>query len=345
MAHRNRRRLVEPLGFLHGEVAGQAIQTGLALPFMGGPAAFAFARLHGPGAPPGLVRAPEIAGPFRDALAVVCAPPPDAGLPQGALVMGILNATPDSFSDGGAYRDPAAGVAAGRRFVAEGAGVIDIGGESTRPGAMPPPVEEELRRVVPLVASLRDAGAIVSVDTRRAAVMRAALDAGAAMVNDVSGLSHDPDAIPLLAGRDCSVAIMHMRGTPETMTALTAYDDVVLDTCHELAERVAAAIEGGIARERIVVDPGIGFAKTAEQSVDLLRRLSVLANLGARVLLGVSRKSFIRRVAGVEDARQRGPGTLAAATAVRAFPNPIHRVHDVAALAQFLRIEQAVESG
>ena len=342
MARRPDRWLVEPVGILHGDAAADAIDRGLALAFMGGPAAFAFARLHGPEAPTGLIRAHEIGGAFRAALAVVVAPPAAPPLPPGPLVMGILNATPDSFSDGGAYADLASGIAAGRGLVADGAALLDIGGESTRPGAVPPPVEDEIGRVVPLVSALRDAGATLSIDTRRVAVMRAALNAGATMVNDVSGLAHDSDAIRFLAERDCTVAIMHMRGTPETMTTLTEYDDVVLDTYDELAARVAAAIAGGIARARIVVDPGIGFAKTAEQSVALLRRLPILANLGARVLLGVSRKSFIRRVANVEHARDRGPGTLAALAAVRAFPDPIHRVHDVASCTQFLRIDNAL---
>ncbi len=335
-------RLVEPLAFLHGAAAADAIASGLALPFMGGPAAFTLARLHGPDAPAHPVRVPEVGGGFRDALAVVIAPPPAAVLPAGPLVMGILNATPDSFSDGGARRDPGAGIAAARGFVADGAAIVDIGGESTRPGAVPPPVGEEIRRVLPLVEALRDAGAVLSIDTRRSKVMRAALDSGASMVNDVSGLAYDPDSIPLLAERDCTVSIMHMRGTPETMTSLTDYDDVALDTCRELASRVAAAVRGGIRRERILVDPGIGFAKTAEGSAALLRRLPILANLGARIVLGVSRKSFIRRFAAVEDARERGPGTLAASAAARAFPDPIHRVHDVASFAQFLRIENAL---
>ncbi len=343
-ASRRTLRLVEPLGLLAGAEAADAVAAGLALPFMGGPAAFTLARLHAPGAAPGLVRAPDIPAPFRDALARLVAAPPDAALPPGPLVMAILNATPDSFSDAGRHLDPARAIEAGRRFVAEGAALLDIGGESTRPGAVPPSVDEEIRRIAPLLDGLRDAGAILSVDTRRAAVMRAALDRGARMVNDVSGLAHDPDAIPLLAGARCTVAIMHMRGTPETMASLATYRDVVPDVVSELAARVDAAVAGGIERARIVVDPGIGFAKTAEHNLALLRRLPILANLGARVLLGVSRKSFLARLAGPggSDPAARGPATLAASTAARAFPDPIHRVHDVASLRQFLAVETAL---
>ena len=186
--------------------------------------------------------------------------------------MGILNVTPDSFSDGGVHLDPGTAVAAGRRMLAEGAGMVDVGGESARPGAAPVSPEEEQRRILPVIRALR--GAVISVDTRHASTMAAALDAGATVVNDVSALSHDPDARGVVAARGCPVILMHMRGTPETMLGLAQYGDVVAEVTAELAERVAYAVAGGIERGRIAVDPGFGFAKTGDHNVALLRRLS-----------------------------------------------------------------------
>ena len=280
--------------------------------------------------------------PWQDALDVVTRSAPSAGLPAGPLVMGIVNATPDSFSDAGCHLDPADGIAAGARFVSEGAAILDIGGESTRPQSVPPPMAEEIGRVLPIILGLAGAGAALSVDTRRAPVMAAALDAGAHMINDVSGLAFDPEAIPLLAGRNCTVALMHMRGTPATMQGLTSYGDVAVETVRELAARVEAACAGGVARSRIVVDPGIGFAKTGAQSIELLRRLPILANLGCRILLGVSRKSFIGRLANEPTPDRRTPGSLAAASAALALPGLILRVHDVRATSQFVRVSEGI---
>jgi dihydropteroate synthase len=256
--------------------------------------------------------------------------------------MGILNATPDSFSDAGCHLDPADGIAAGQRFRADGAVILDIGGESTRPGATPPPVAEEVRRVLPIVEGLAGSGAILSIDTRRASVMRAALDAGAHMINDVSGLAFDPDAIPLLAARDCAVALMHSRGTPATMQSLAAYDDVAVETVRELAGRIEAATTGGIARDRLLIDPGIGFAKTAAQNIELLARLPILANLGCRILLGVSRKSFIGRLAAEPSPERRLPGSLASTAAALCLPHLVLRVHDPRATRQFITVTQAL---
>ncbi len=332
--------LLEPVGLLTGVAAADALRLGAAHPLMGGPTAFTLARLHDGGAPI-LVRAGDIPPPWHAALERVIAAPSLASLPAGPLVMGILNATPDSFSDPGRHLDPATGIQAGRRFIAEGATILDIGGESTRPGATPPPLAEELRRILPLVASLAP-HAIVSIDTRRAPVMRAALDAGARMVNDVSGLAFDPDAIPLLARHTCTVALMHMRGTPDTMRTLAHYHDVVLDTVCELGQRIDAAVAGGIDRDRIVIDPGIGFAKTGQQNLELLRRLPILANLGCRILIGVSRKSFVGRLANEPAPEHRTPGSLAAIADALAIPGLIVRVHDVRATTQFLQVHDGI---
>jgi dihydropteroate synthase len=330
-------KLVEPLALLRGANATEALRQGYALPLMGGPAAFTLARLHDGRAPPILIRAPDVPPPWRDALARVTARPPAALLPEGALVMSILNATPDSFSDAGCHLDPAAGIAAGEQQAADGAAIIDIGGESTRPGATPPPVAEEIRRILPLIEGLKGR-AILSVDTRRSPVMAAALDAGADLINDVSALAFDPAAIPLLAPRTCAVALMHMRGTPETMQTLTRYGDIAVDVTVELAHRIQAALDGGIDKSRLLIDPGIGFAKTAPQNLELLRRLPILANLGCRILLGVSRKSFIGRLAHEPAPDRRTPGSLAAAADALALPGLILRVHDVRATVQFTRV-------
>ncbi len=335
--------LVEPLAFLSGEAAADACRAGLAQPFMGSGVAFTLARLHASGRDPHLVRACDIPPAWREAEHLVTAAPALAGLPPGLQVMGILNATPDSFSTGGQHLDPVSAVAAGRGMIADGASLLDIGGESTRPGAEPPPVGEEIRRILPLIAGLRHAGVALSVDTRRATVMEAALAAGADLINDVSALAFDPGALKLLASATCPVVLMHSRGTPLTMQSLATYDAVAVAVVRELGARIEAAVAGGIDRARIIVDPGIGFAKTASQNVELLRRLPILANLGGRVLLGVSRKSFIGRLANEPEPARRVPGTLAAAAAARFMPHVIHRVHDVRASVQFHAVAAALD--
>ena len=329
--------LIEPFGLLEGAGAAEAVQRGLALPLMGGPTAFTLARLHDGHAT--LVRASDIPERFHAALARVTAPPSSAGLPSGPLVMAIINATPDSFSDPGLHADPDRATEAGRRFIAEGADILDIGGESTRPGAIPPGTDEEIRRVLPIFQNLRGQ-ALLSVDTRRAPVMLAALDAGASLINDVSGLTYDPDAVTLLARHSGPIILMHSRGTPATMQSLATYGDVILDTVRELDARIEAAIAGGIARTRIIVDPGIGFAKTAAQNLELLHRLPILANLGGRILLGVSRKSIIGRLADEPSASKRTPGSLAAIADALKLPGLIVRTHDVEATVQFIKVHR-----
>ncbi len=258
------------------------------------------------------------------------------------LVMGILNATPDSFSGGGATQGPSALIETGLAMRAAGAAIIDVGGESTRPGAAVVPPDIEIARIVPVIGGLARDGVTVSVDTRNAATMRAALDAGARIVNDVSGLRHDPAAAPLVAAAACPVILMHMRGTPATMSAQALYDDVVADVLAELAATRDAALAAGIAPAAIALDPGFGFAKRGAQNVALLRALPSFRALGHPVLAGVSRKRFIGELAGEPDPARRDPGSIAAALFAAGRGAAILRVHDVPGTVQALRVWQAL---
>ncbi len=326
--------LIEPLGLLHGEAAESAIAAGLARPLAGGPAAFTLARLIGAGA---IVPVAAVPARFQAALASVAAPRPGwAGFPPGRLlVMGILNVTPDSFSDGGRM-DPAAAIAHGLEMAEAGADIVDVGGESTRPGAAEIEPAEEGRRVLPVIAALARQGVAVSIDTRHAATMAAALEAGARIVNDVSALAHDPAAAALAAARACPVVLMHMRGDPATMNALASYDDVAVEVTRELAARLAAARAAGVAD--VALDPGIGFAKRAEHNLALLRHIGLLHNLGCPLLVGVSRKAFIGRLTGASDPRDRVAGSLAAALPAALAGATVLRVHDVTETAQAVRV-------
>jgi len=264
-----------------------------------------------------------------------------AGLPSGRpAVMGILNVTPDSFSDGGRIGDP---VAAALAMVAEGADVIDIGGESTRPGAQLVPVAEEIARIRPVVAALAAQGVVISIDTRNAETMRVALAEGARIVNDVTALAYDKQALGVVARAGCPVVLMHMRGDPDTMRDLAQYDDVVGDVRCELLARVAAAEAAGIARANIAIDPGIGFAKTAAHNITLLRHLDALAAPQSMLadlpmLVGVSRKGFIGTLSGEPDPARRAGGSVAAALFAMQRGADILRVHDVAETVQAIRV-------
>lgn len=256
--------------------------------------------------------------------------------------MGIVNVTPDSFSDGGLYFNAARAIAHGRELVEAGADVLDIGGESTRPGAAPVTVEEELRRVVPVVRALAERGAVVSIDTRHAAVMRGALAAGARIVNDVTALTGDPDSLATVAASEAEVVLMHMQGEPQTMQADPHYVDAPLDVYDYLAGRIAACEAAGIARARIAVDPGIGFGKNDAHNVAILGSLGLYHGLGCAVLLGVSRKSFVGRLSAGEPPKGRLPGSLAAALGGLDQGVQMLRVHDVAETAQARAIWHAV---
>lgn len=251
------------------------------------------------------------------------------------LVMGILNVTPDSFSDGGRNGDP---VAAAIAMIRDGADIIDVGGESTRPGAEVIPVAVEIARVVPVIRALSAQGVPVSLDTRNADTMQAGLAAGARIINDVSGLAHDPRASRVVADAGCPVVLMHMRGVPATMTGLATYTDVAADVAAELAGRVADAEAAGIARDRIAIDPGIGFAKGPALNIELLQRLEVLMDMGFPMLVGVSRKGFIGTLSGEPDAAMRAGGSIAAALWAMNKGASILRVHDVRPTVQAVRV-------
>lgn len=257
-------------------------------------------------------------------------------------VMGVLNVTPDSFSDGGDFLDSDAAIAAGLAMAAAGADIVDVGGESTRPASQRTSPEEEQARIIPVIAALAGAGLCVSVDTRNASTMALALDAGAAIINDVYALRFDPAAAPLVAARGCPVIMMHMRGTPADMYAQAHYADVAADVVRELGCSVAMAENAGVGRGNIVVDPGIGFAKTAGQSVELLRRMPELDALGLPILVGVSRKSFIGTVTGERDPKGRLAGSLAAGLAALSRGASILRVHDVAETIEAIKVWQAL---
>lgn len=256
--------------------------------------------------------------------------------------MGVLNVTPDSFSDGGAHFDPERAIAAGRAMAEAGADIIDVGGESTRPFSSPTDSTEERTRIIPVINALAGAGIVVSVDTRNATTMAAALDAGARIINDVSALTHDPAAAPLVADRGCPVVLMHMRGEPSTMMNFASYANIAAEVTAELAERSDTARQAGIQREQIAIDPGIGFAKHPAQSVELLRRLPELAPLGFPILVGVSRKGFVGRLTGVHRPRDRLAGSLAACLFAVARGASILRVHDISETVQALHVWHAL---
>jgi dihydropteroate synthase len=256
-------------------------------------------------------------------------------------IMGVLNVTPDSFSDGGEWFDSGAAVERGRVLVAEGADIVDVGGESTRPRANPVAEAEELRRVVPAVEALGGLGAQISVDTMKPAVASAAIAAGATYVNDVTAFRHDPAMARLVAEHGCDCCLMHMLGEPRTMQDDPRYDDVVDDVKAFLTERAAFAVREGIAESRIQVDPGIGFGKTVAHNLELLRRLDEIVALGFPVVIGTSRKSFLGRLTGREDPHERVAATVATCVMALERGAAVFRVHDVAATADALAVTAA----
>jgi dihydropteroate synthase len=266
-------------------------------------------------------------------------------LGRSTRIMGILNVTPDSFSDGGVHFEAHHAVEAGRAMLAEGADLIDVGAESTRPGSEPVPAGEEIRRVLPVVEELARLGAVVSIDTRKSAVARAALRAGAVIVNDVSGLRFDPDLAGVVAEAGAGLVLMHSRGTPHDMQANPRYHNVVSEVALELEESCARAMAANVPPESLVVDPGLGFAKTAEHNLILLRELDVLVKLGRPVLVGGSRKSFVGWILGNRPVTERTHGSLAVAVTAALLGAHIVRVHDVAPTADALSVTDAILNG
>jgi dihydropteroate synthase len=266
-------------------------------------------------------------------------------VPSAFRIMGIVNVTPDSFSDGGEWFERSAAIAHGRQLVDDGAAILDVGGESTRPFSERVPLDEELRRVVPVVEALAGTDAQVSVDTMKVEVARAAIDAGATFVNDVSAFRYAPAMAALVAERGCDCCLMHMLGEPRTMQVDPRYDDVVSDVKAFLDERAAFAVAEGIAEERIHVDPGIGFGKTVAHNLELLRRLDELAALGFPLLLGTSRKAFLGKLLGRDDPHERVFATVATNVIGLERGATVFRVHDVAATADALTVAAATVAG
>jgi dihydropteroate synthase len=255
--------------------------------------------------------------------------------------MGVVNVTPDSFSDGGVHLEPSAAIAAAKRMVGEGAAIVDVGGESTRPGSTGVSAAEELRRVLPVLEGLE--GVPVSIDTAKAEVARHAIELGAELVNDVTALRADPELAELVAESDSYVCLMHMQGEPRTMQASPTYDDVAAEVASFLEERIRFAVAAGIREDRICLDPGIGFGKTVQQNFELVRRLDVITRLGRPVVVGFSRKSSLGRLLG-DPAATTGPLSASLAAAVTAYERgaTIIRAHDVREHVDALKVAEAV---
>ena len=349
-AQRGGRFWLCPQALLSGVTAEAAIADGQALPLAGGVMGLAFSQVEivardetvatgMTGAVVSLDQAKRwaaasgLAARHENQLKALTAPRGHwAGLQfSRPRIMGILNVTPDSFSDGGDHLDAATAVASGKAMLAVGADILDIGGESTRPGAQPVDPAEEIRRVEPAVRELANAGALVSIDTRHAATMKAALAAGARIINDVSALTSDPESLSVAARSEARVVLMHMLGDPRTMQRDPVYAAAPLDILDYLEGRIAACMAGGVPRGRIAVDPGVGFGKRLRHNLQIMARLSLLHLTGCPILLGASRKSFIASATDRETpAKGRLPGSLAAALSALDQGVQILRVHDVA---------------
>jgi dihydropteroate synthase len=351
---------LRPLRFLSGAAAAAAVPRGLALPLAGG-SAFSLIEF----VDRSMIDAPPVVAPlaalregaqgrgarFAERVALMlerlsAVRPSWAGFAlDRPLLMGIVNVTPDSFSDGGDFVDPARAVAHGRALLAAGADILDIGGESTRPGATPTAPDEEIRRIAPVIRELAGAGAVVSVDTRHAPVMAAALERGARIINDVSALAGDERSLAVASRAQAAVALMHMQGEPRTMQQAPRYDLASLDIVEYLEKRIAACIAAGIPRERIAVDPGIGFGKRSAHNLEILARLGLFHALGCAVLLGVSRKALLGAAANAVPPKQRLPGSLAGALYGLAQGVQILRVHDVAETRRAIAVWRAASAG
>ena len=345
---------LRPVGLLYGPLAAEAVAHGVALPLAGGPIAFAAGELIEslPNASTRhLVSASELAKSHDADLAALLARvtakrPPFAGLPlDPPLLMGIVNVTPDSFSDGGLYDETEGAVTHAAELAAAGAAIIDVGGESTRPGSDAVAEAEELARIVPVLDGLKGMEATISIDTRKAHVAREAAKRGATIFNDVSALTHDPKSLATAAETGLSVILMHAKGEPKTMQQDPRYDDVVLEVYDYLKARIEAAEKAGIPRAKVAADPGIGFGKTLAHNLLLLANLSIFHGLGVPLLVGASRKRFISGLAGGEQPRDREAGSYAAALAAAAQGAQMLRVHDVGGTRQALAVWRGAVTG
>lgn len=345
---------VRPVGLLYGATANAAVSGGLALPLAGGPIAFTAAELIE--GEPGKTRmrmfaAPALAASIEADLAarlalITAQRPPFAGIGlDRPVLMGIVNVTPDSFSDGGLYDTKEAAIVHAAELAGAGAGIIDVGGESTRPGSDAVDQQSELDRVVPVIEGLAGLPAVISVDTRKARVAREAAKHGAKILNDVSALTHDPDSMRAAAETGLSVVLMHAQGEPKTMQDNPTYEDVVLEVFDYLEARIGAAVKAGIGLPRIAADPGLGFGKTLAHNLGLLAHTSLFHGLGVPLLIGASRKRFIQGVSGGDQPKSREPGSQAAAIAAAAQGAQILRVHDVAGSRQALAVWRATVFG
>lgn len=336
---------LRPTGLLYAETAMQAVKTGLAMPLAGTRIAFSNVEVI-EGTPLKSTRelrdsrdlAACTESGIQDLLANLTAPRhPIAGLSlDRTRLMGIVNITPDSFSDGGEHEGRDVAIAHARDMVRQGADLVDIGGESTRPGADLISEAEELERVIDVIKTLADDNILVSADTRRANVMRASLQAGAKIINDVTALTFEPDSSTVVAKAECPVVLMHIRGEPKTMQDAPYFDDVVLEVYNDLAAHIAAAEKAGIDRNHILIDPGIGFGKTFGHNLQLLEHLSIFHGLGAGLLVGLSRKGFIGAITGVKEAGERVHGSIGAAFSCITQGAHVMRVHDLAATREAL---------
>ena len=351
------RLYLRPLGLLEGEAAEAAIAAGIAIPLAGAARAFSLVDLYLRKSDGRIVALSATPAQLRDWaagegltekveawFARLSMPRPDFGglamdRPQ---IMGVVNVTPDSFSDGGDFLDPDRAVRQARALADAGASILDIGGESTRPGSAEVPADEEQARVVPVIRALAETGAAISIDSRRASVMAAALEAGAGIVNDVTALTGDSGSLDLVAARQAPTILMHMRGTPQTMQNDPDYRFAPLDIYDYLEARVEACLAAGLPLSHIAIDPGIGFGKTIRHNLELLSHLALFHGLGCPVLLGVSRKGFIGKLSRGEEPKRRVPGSLAAALeGVRQGVQMI-RVHDVDETRQAFAIAQGI---
>jgi dihydropteroate synthase len=350
----NGKLYLRPAGILWGDVAGQALSTGSALPLVGSQAAFLGVELI-EGEPGSATRSfhsasdlqastegaiQKLLGRVTTLRAPICSIPLDR-----TRLMGIVNVTPDSFSDGGDFLDAEKAASQARQLVDQGAEIIDIGGESTRPGSLEVPLEVEKQRILPVLERLTGISAAISIDTRKPPVMEAAVASGAGIINDVSALTHDPEGMRIAAALARPVVLMHAQGDPRTMQDNPVYADVLLEVYDYLESRIEAAVAAGIPRERLIADPGIGFGKTLDHNLSLLAGLSLFHGLGVPILLGASRKRIVGSLTGKRDPKQRMPGSLAVALVGAAQAVQLLRVHDVDETRQALDVWRASTIG